>query len=266
MKPEILLKQLNHNLLELLGESLVGIYLHGSYAMNSYHPITSDIDLLVVVRETLNKQTKRAIIDKLIELSYFGPKKGFEVSVITASVAKALKHPLYFELHFSYFHLERYLSDKNYLCENGYDPDLIAHVMVTKARGIRLYGEAIQKIFGAVKPHDFIDAILYDLNDLKLDSEANMTYYVLNLLRFYYYLKDGGIYSKVEGGSKALEAYDPSYGRIIKACLSSYDPKLKSEDLISHDDLVAFINLLITQINSKLLAISPELKPLRKLN
>lgn len=265
MKPEILLKQLNHALLELLGENLVGVYLHGSYAMNSYHPITSDIDLLIVVHDALNKRTKRDIIDKLIELSYFGPKKGLEVSVITASVAKALKHPLYFELHFSYFHLDKYLSDKNYLCENGYDPDLIAHVMVTKTRGIKVFGEDISMVFGTVKALDFIDAILYDLEDLKLDSEVNMTYYVLNLLRFHYYLLDGGVYSKVEAGRKALEAYHSNYGAIIKACLSSYDPNLRSEDLVSQIDLVAFINLLITQINSKLVAISPELKPVRKL-
>ena len=34
-----------------LGDTLVGVYLHGSAAMGCYHPAHSDLDLLVVVHQ-----------------------------------------------------------------------------------------------------------------------------------------------------------------------------------------------------------------------
>lgn len=36
---------------EELGGNLVGIYLHGSLAMGCFNPDTSDVDLLLVVRD-----------------------------------------------------------------------------------------------------------------------------------------------------------------------------------------------------------------------
>ena len=36
---------------EILGENLVGIYLHGSLAMGCFNPQKSDIDLIIVVNE-----------------------------------------------------------------------------------------------------------------------------------------------------------------------------------------------------------------------
>lgn len=51
-----------------LSQSLVGIYLHGSLAMGCFTPQQSDIDLLVIVKEKLPKDTYKIIAREIIRL------------------------------------------------------------------------------------------------------------------------------------------------------------------------------------------------------
>ena len=43
----------------ILKDNLVGIYLHGSLAMNCFNPKSGDIDFLAVVKEKLGIKTKK---------------------------------------------------------------------------------------------------------------------------------------------------------------------------------------------------------------
>lgn len=43
----------------ILYDNLIGIYLHGSLAMGCYNEKISDIDLLVVVKNDVSRETKR---------------------------------------------------------------------------------------------------------------------------------------------------------------------------------------------------------------
>lgn len=44
---------------KILGDYLVGIYLHGSAVMGCFHEAGSDIDLLVVVNAVISDEIKR---------------------------------------------------------------------------------------------------------------------------------------------------------------------------------------------------------------
>ena len=50
----------------ILGDNLVGIYLHGSAVMGCFNPLKSDIDLLVVVENDMPDETKRAFMDMIV--------------------------------------------------------------------------------------------------------------------------------------------------------------------------------------------------------
>lgn len=62
-----LLGQLTDKTRDVMRENLVGIYLHGSLAMDCFHPDKSDIDLLVVVRHRLPDKQKRRYMDMIVE-------------------------------------------------------------------------------------------------------------------------------------------------------------------------------------------------------
>ena len=51
---------------DAFAENLVGIYLHGSLAMESFNPVSSDVDLLVVVRDRLSRDEKIALGERLL--------------------------------------------------------------------------------------------------------------------------------------------------------------------------------------------------------
>ena len=52
----------------ILGENLVGVYLHGSAAMGCYHPAKSDLDLIAVIRHGMADDCKRRFLDMVMEL------------------------------------------------------------------------------------------------------------------------------------------------------------------------------------------------------
>ena len=50
-----------------LGDDLIGVYLHGSIALKAFNPDSGDIDILVVVRDSIDVETKLDIARDIIE-------------------------------------------------------------------------------------------------------------------------------------------------------------------------------------------------------
>ena len=86
----------------ILGENLVGVYLHGSLAMGCY-TTASDIDFIALVKEPMDISVKRGIIEEILNLKNL-PEKGLEMSIVLEKFAKEFIYPTPFELHYSDFH------------------------------------------------------------------------------------------------------------------------------------------------------------------
>ena len=110
---------------EILKENLTGIYLHGSAVMGCFNPEKSDIDLIVVVNEKMDKATKREFMDMVVALNEKGPAKGIEMSVVTKDACKPFVYPTPFDLHFSAMHLGWYKDNPDDYIQkmNGADKD-----------------------------------------------------------------------------------------------------------------------------------------------
>ena len=50
-------------------DDLVGVYLHGSLAMECFNPETSDVDMLVVCKSKMTNEEKKIIIQRLLKLT-----------------------------------------------------------------------------------------------------------------------------------------------------------------------------------------------------
>lgn len=66
----------------ILGETLIGIYLHGSLALGCFNWAKSDIDYLTVVETEPTLAQKEALIAALLALDAICPEKGIEMSVV----------------------------------------------------------------------------------------------------------------------------------------------------------------------------------------
>lgn len=221
MKIEMVLNQLVQVFKYTLKQQLEGVYLHGSLAMNGFHPLKSDIDLLVVVNQKLEEPVMAEIVEGLINLEPSLPPRGVEMSVVTTQTVQHFSYPTPFELHYSNQYREPYLK-KGALCKNGLDPDLAAHIFVTYHRGKTLYGKPIKQVIKPIEERYYLESILNDVEDARTHIKENPVYYTLNLCRVLYYLKEKVVSSKKEAGEWALQVIPSSYHPLVRYALSHY--------------------------------------------
>ena len=209
---------------DILGDHLLGIYLHGSAVMGCFHPAVSDIDLIVLVRHTLPDAVKRAFMDMTVELNASAPAKGIEMSIVRSDFCRPFVYPTPFELHFSAAHLAWYLRDpEDYVRRmNGTDKDLAAHFTVLRARGVCLAGAPVREVFAEVPARDYLDALLYDVADAAEEIAGNPMYLTLNLARVLAWREEGLVLSKKEGGEWALRRLPAEYHPLLRNALREY--------------------------------------------
>ena len=211
---------------QLLSNNLTGIYLHGSLAMGCFNPQRSDIDLLVVTQHGMSVETKRDVVRCL--LAYSLSPAPVEISFLVEQDIQPFEHPLLFDLHYSESWREQYtrvLADGAWRSRNDEkkrDPDLAAHITVTRARGICLVGKPILDVLPAVPPANYIASIVGDFRDALAEREDMPVYFTLNACRVLAYLREGHIYSKDEGGTWALRTLPTELRGVVQQALDIY--------------------------------------------
>jgi streptomycin 3"-adenylyltransferase len=222
-----------------LQDDLIGIYVHGSIAMGCFNPNRSDVDLLVVVKDGLADETKRRMISRLLSITH-GHQNPLEMSIILEKYLKDFIYPTPFELHF--FH-PQYLVDDQFICggEGFLDPDLAAHIVVTYHRGATLFGRDVKECFHPIDTSYYVDSIVKDVEDARTRIVENSVYYVLNLCRVLYFLKEWVVSSKREAGEWGVKS--SSFSKLISECLASYigeadEPNFKNNELFGFADFM----------------------------
>lgn len=216
--------------------SLDSIIIHGSLAMGSFYPPKSDIDLLIITNSPLSRLEQERINKEVVAITDNRPMTGFlEFSVILDSIALSAKHPIAHELHFGEEIAKRIKAGRfDYENSKALDPDLAAHFMVARTRGISLYGKDPASCLGKVKWQDYLDSVLDDLKWI-LDDKNILTspfYGVLNSLRVLQMLEngEGTVSSKEEGGLWGLENIEPYHRPVAKLALDCYRSNMPVSD------------------------------------
>lgn len=209
---------------KLLGDKLVGIYIHGSIAFGCYNPKKSDIDFLVVVKEKPELSEKEEMIQVLLTQTKAAPKKGLEMSVVLEEVCRNFVYPTPFELHFSKMHMDRCLTELKNYCEtmNGTDLDLAAHFTVTREVGYALVGQPVSEVFGNVPSSDYLESIKADIANAEEEVDEHPVYVILNLCRVLAYIAEKKVLSKEQGGRWALVHVPNPYTELIRTALQEY--------------------------------------------
>ena len=209
----------------VLKGKLTGIYVHGSIAFGCFNRDKSDIDFLVVVKEALTQQEKEEIIRLLLQLDEHCPPKGMEMSVVQEKVCMPFHYPTPYELHYSNAHREKYIADLPGYCEmmHGTDKDLAAHITVTRTVGLTLWGKPVQEVFGEVPKADYIDSILFDVENAEKGIQGDPVYYVLNLCRVCGYLEENIVMSKKQGGEWGMNGLPGEYRKLLQSALKCYE-------------------------------------------
>ncbi len=222
-------QQLIDGAVAILGEEMIGVYLHGSLAMGCFNLLRSDMDLLVVTLECMTVETKRALVELLLDTSRASAP--IEISFLAIGHLFPWRHPTPFDLHFSEDWRKGYrteLESENWRSWNDKehcDPDLAAHVTVTRRRGIALYGRPIATVFPEPPQRDYLASVMADVLHPNYGIYAEHVppvYSILNACRTLSYLRTGQVMSKDEGGVWALGILPEAHRALVIAALEAY--------------------------------------------
>src|SRR5206468_9047072 len=111
-----------------LGETLVGVYLHGSIVLGGFNPELSDLDVLGVTRRRTTFEEKRRLIEIVADAS--GRPAPIEFHLFDEADLRPWQHPTPFDFHYSDVWRDALRADPaEALSRQGpLDPDLAAHV------------------------------------------------------------------------------------------------------------------------------------------
>ena len=214
---------------ELKG-NLSGIYLHGSLAMGCFNSLKSDIDLFIVVKEKLTAANHSGLARIALALHEESSNdRGIEFSIVLEAYLQPFVYPTPFEFHYSDYHREKYRADENYFCGGFEDEDLASQIVVAYERGIVLYGKPLKELYEPIDRRYFLASILHDIDgvaeEIRDNPPAYLTpvYLTLNLCRVLYYLKEGQISSKREGGEWGSDHVPQAFQQLVNQCLSEYN-------------------------------------------
>jgi streptomycin 3"-adenylyltransferase len=200
------------------------VYLHGSLAMGSFTLERSDLDVLAVSADPLTAGERRALAALLLRVS--NAPRPVEISVLAWGDLHPWHYPPPYQFHYGEDWRERMAAalptgdPAAWAPPAPTDPDLAAHITVTRSRGICLDGAPIGQVFPPVPAEDYRAAIVNDFAWAYARRETDPVYFVLNTCRVLAVAHDGQVRSKVEGAEWARAALPAAFRRLIWAALA----------------------------------------------
>ncbi len=246
---------------QAVSANLIGLYLHGSLAMGCFNPACSDIDVIAVTAEGMTVEAKRAVAAILLRRS--GAPHPIEVSFLRRRDFVPWRYPTPFDLHYSEAWRARFEADlaggawRRWNEEEREDPDLAAHITMLRQRGVTLFGPPIARVFPPVPREDYLASILADYAAARDAIVQRPVYGVLNLCRVYYYLRDGSICSKEEGGVWAARTLPLELQPVIRQALAVYRGE-SVEERFAPDELNAFAHYIDGRVSGALRPLHPH--------
>nr|WP_281271895.1 aminoglycoside adenylyltransferase domain-containing protein [Oceanobacillus bengalensis] len=239
----------------IITDDLLGFYLHGSLAMGGFNPKSSDIDILVITNSSMKMEDKRNLAQFFLHQS--NSPYPIEISFLHIEQLRNWQHPCPYDFHYSEFWRERYESDLlkgtyNYFSEDLHvDTDLAAHITIINHRGICIDGEPIKKVFPSVPKSDYLSAIISDYQECIENIEEDPIYCSLNLIRVFWYLKEGVISSKQEAGIWGLKTLPHELEITIRKVVNSYADR-KDTYSFEKDELILLRNYISEKVQELL--------------
>lgn len=214
----------------ILNDDLTGIYLHGSLAMGCFHPHRSDVNLLVVVQQNLEVNQLWAIIRLMIQQS--GSPQDYTLAVTKEGNLFPWRYPVPLLLYYSEAVRPLYeqMLDASTLMLNPNEAyhDAALTLGETRARGVCLYGRAIDYTLPTIPRPDYVDALMRAVQvageSLMFDPVAA----ILTLCRAYRYLHDQAVCSKDEAGEWVLDWIKPGMKPLIAGVLAYYRGEMQT--------------------------------------
>lgn len=221
---------------DVLGQDAVGAYLHGSAVLGGLRP-QSDIDVLVVSRRGTTPEEKRALIDRLLNISGRGDPSGrarsIELTVVVDSDIRPWHYPPRFDFQYGDW-LRGEFERGNLAPWTMPNPDLAPLITMVRLGNRPLFGPSPAEVLDPVPQGDVIRAIVGGIPDLLDDLDSDTANVVLTFARIWTTIATGAIRSKDAAADWALARLPEEHGAVLARARAIYlgDEEERWDDLL----------------------------------
>jgi streptomycin 3"-adenylyltransferase len=213
---------------EVMGDALLGACLHGSAVMGGLHP-TSDVDVLAVVAGPTTDAERRAVVDRLLDVSGArarrGPARPVELTIVDAAEVRPWHYPPRGELLYGEWLRDAF--ERGEVPPPQPMPDLAVLVTMARRGDHPLLGPPPAELLDPVPAADLRRSIVAGIPGLLADLEPDTRNVLLTLARAWLTLATGEIAPKDVAAAWALprlaEAHRPVLARAREMYLSGVD-------------------------------------------
>lgn len=242
----VILDELAHGVTGILGSNLVGFYLTGSLSYGDFNPTSSDIDLLVLVKEALSPE-ELSLVRELhfkVEASHKKWAERIECSYTPLAMLKEILPPE---------EPRPYIGEGKFYTEAQYGNEWLINNYLLYQHGITLSGPDFRTLMPPVEIVDVQNACIRDLfrewqpkidDPDYLGNSHYQSYVVLNLCRILFTVIRGAAGSKKVSAAWAKEAAPQWRGLIETAEGWKYGDKMDREE-----ETIGFIKFVIDMVS-----------------
>lgn len=206
----------------ILGADLLGVYLYGSSLVGGLQKY-SDIDLFVVANRVTTLEEKTRLIAHLLQISGIYMKSSklpIEMTIVEKTAVNPWQYPPHFD--FQYGDWLRKSFEKGIIEPwlTHEMPDLALMVTQVLLKSQTLWGLEPEQLLAHVPYHDFVKAMLYDLNRLSADLEHDTRNVLLTYARIWSTLETNAIRSKPAAADWVISHLPKVYQPVMKRAKS----------------------------------------------
>lgn len=204
---------------ELLGEDLVGLYVHGSLASGAFRRNRSNLDLIAVVRRTLPDGLRADVARVLATLSESRPmREDIDVDVLSEQNVRHFEHPMPCEVRYG----------------RGTRASLPARLVDVREHGVILVGPSPSALFSPVPWYAYVNALESELLRAARATRAHPERVILAACRVLYGVKNLQMHAanKDEAATWAMGRVPDDYRSAINDALQIYRGTKSTEDAV----------------------------------
>jgi len=208
---------------DVLGDDVVGAYLHGSAVLGQLRP-RSDTDVLVVARRRLIPMDRRRLVDGLMAISgrraIGGPARPIELAIVVQSDVRPWRYPPRSEFLYGEWLRDGY--ERGEVPEASEGPDLAPLISMVLLGNRPIFGPPPAEVLDAVPREDLVRAVVHGIPGLLDDLETDTANVLLTLARIWTTVATGQIRAKDAAADWVLERLPDELRAVLERARGVY--------------------------------------------
>jgi predicted nucleotidyltransferase len=240
----------------VLGEDLIGAYLHGSAVLGGLRP-GSDIDVLAVSRRSATPEQRRELVDGLLDISgrraRCGPGRPVELIIAVHDDVRPWQYPPTCDFLYGEWLRDQY--ERGEVPQPEPSPDLAPLLTMALAGDTPLFGPPPANLLDPVPPADLHHAITAGIPGLLADLKDDTRNVILTFARIWVTLATGEVRSKDAAADWALAHLAVEHQPVMAHAKAIYLGHVKES---WQDDLFARVRPLVDHVLAEINRLAPD--------